>query len=122
MGCFEMLLLFVPWLFVLSGLVLLAIGASWAQFTDSENANLVAVFIGVLLFLCGIGMCCLEEAHRAEDHTGVDGDDEEDEAPPPKLAAPAPKAPAPKAPAPKAALPPVTLTAGTGSKVRWFRV
>lgn len=113
MGWFETLLLLVPWLFVLSGLVLLAVGASWAQFTDSENANLVAVFIGVLLFLCGIGLCCLEEAHRAEDHTGVDGDDEEDEAPPrPKQAAPAPKA----------ALPPVTLTAGTGSKIRWFRV
>lgn len=118
MGCFEMLLLFVPWLFVISGLVLLAIGASWAQFTDSENANLVAVFIGVLLFLCGIGLCCLEEAHRAEDHTGVDGDDEDESPPPPsKLVAPAPKAPAPKA-----ALPPVTLAAGTGSKVRWFRV
>ena len=117
MGCFEMLLLFVPWLFVLSGLVLLAIGASWAQFTDSENANLVAVFIGVLLFLCGIGLCCLEEAHRAEDHTGVDGDDE-DEAPPPppKLVAPRPRRPRPRRPAP------VTLTAGTGSKVRWFRV
>jgi len=118
MGWFETLLLLVPWLFVVGGLVLLAIGASWAQFTDSENANLVAVFIGVLLFLCGIGLCCLEEAHRAEDHTGVDGDDEEDEPPPAtKLAAPAPKAPAPKA-----TLPPVTLTAGTGSKIRWFRV
>ena len=115
MGWFETLLLLVPWLFVVGGLVLLAIGASWAQFTDSENANLVAVFIGVLLFLCGIGLCCLEEAHRAEDHTGVDGDDEEDE-----LAKP--PARAPKAPAPKAALPPVTLTAGTGSKIRWFRV
>ena len=113
MGRFETLLLLVPWLFVLSGLVLLAIGASWAQFTDSENANLVAVFIGVLLFLCGIGLCCLEEAHRAEDHTGVDGDDDEDEAAPPAKKA---------APAPKATLPPVTLAAGTGSKMRWFRV
>jgi len=112
MGWFETLLLLVPWVFVVGGLVLLAIGASWAQFTDSENANLVAVFIGVLLFLCGIGLCCLEEAHRAEDHTGVDGDDEEDEAPAAKRAPPAAKA----------ALPPVTLTAGTGSKIRWFRV
>lgn len=118
MGWFETLLLLVPWLFVLGGLVLLAIGASWAQFTDSENANLVAVFIGVLLFLCGIGMCCLEEAHRAEDHTGVDGDDEDDESA--KL--PAPRALAPKAAAPKAAMPPVTLAAGTGSNIRWFRV
>ena len=113
-----MLLLIVPWLFVIGGLVLLAIGASWAQFTDSENANLVAVFIGVLLFLCGIGLCCLEEAHRAEDHTGIDGDDAEDEA------RASTRAPAVKqtVPAPKAALPPVTLTAGTGSKIRWFRV
>lgn len=114
MGWFETLLLLVPWLFVVGGLVLLAVGASWAQFTDSENANLVAVFIGVLLFLCGIGLCCLEEAHRAEDHTGVDGDDEEDDE--------SAKLPAPRAPAPKAAMPPVTLTAGTGSKIRWFRV
>ena len=114
MGWFETLLLLVPWLFVVGGLVLLAVGASWAQFTDSENANLVAVFIGVLLFLCGIGLCCLEEAHRAEDHTGVDGDDEEDDE--------SAKLPAPRAPAPKVAMPPVTLTAGTGSKIRWFRV
>jgi len=116
MGWFETLLLLVPWLFVVGGLILLAVGASWAQFTDSENANLVAVFIGVLLFLCGIGLCCLEEAHRAEDHTGVDGDDEDDD----ELAKL--PAPAPKAPAPKATLPPVTLSAGTGSKARWFRV
>jgi predicted ribosomally synthesized peptide with SipW-like signal peptide len=115
MGWFGTLILLVPWLFVTCGLVLLAVGASWAQFTDSENANVVALAIGVLLFLGGIALCCLEEAHRAEIHDGFDGDDEDEE--PPKLQAPPPKAPAPNAPPPL-----VMPSAVTGSQIRWFRV